>query len=89
MSFQPATAPLKSRACKSPPSDTPTVPEDGWSDDEALPEIDVEAEAPPIEATDEDEAAPASVKAGAAVIRTFWKHAPKGPRRVPDDRRRP
>ena len=60
-------------------SDTPTVPEDGWSDDEALPEIDVEAEAPPIEATDEDEAAPASVKAGAAVIRTFWKHAPKGP----------
>ncbi len=70
-------------------SDTPIVPEDGWSDDEALPETDVQtidvqsldldAEAPPIEATDEDDAAPASVKAGAAVIRGYWKHAPKGP----------
>ena len=29
--------------------------------------------------TPEDEAAPASVKAGAAAIRTFWTHAPKGP----------
>ena len=63
-------------------SDTPSP--DGWSDDEALPEIegegiDLEAEAPQLEATAEDEAAPASVKAGAAVIRTYWKHAPKGP----------
>ena len=32
-------------------------------------------EAPPSE----DEAAPASVKAGAAAIRGHWKHAPKGP----------
>ena len=27
----------------------------------------------------EDDAAPASVKAGAAVIRSYWRHAPKGP----------
>jgi excinuclease ABC subunit C len=63
--------------------DTPS-PEDGWSGDEALPEVeiqelDLEAEVPSLEATDEDEAAPASVKAGAAVIRAHWKHAPKGP----------
>ncbi len=60
-------------------SDTPAVEEDGWREDDESLEIDLEAEAAPIEATDEDEAAPASVKAGAAVIRSFWKHAPKGP----------
>ncbi len=32
-----------------------------------------------LEMTAEDEAAPASVRAGAAAIRSFWKHAPKGP----------
>ena len=31
------------------------------------------------EPTSDDEAAPASVKAGAAAIRSHWKHAPKGP----------
>ena len=47
--------------------------------DEDRGEVDLDAEAPPIEPTPEDEAAPASVKAGAAAIRGFWKHAPKGP----------
>ena len=40
-------------------------------------DIDLDGEAPEI--TAEDEAAPASVKAGAAAIRSHWKHAPKGP----------
>ncbi len=44
-----------------------------------LDEIDEEAELPPLDLTGEDEAAPASVKLGAAAIRSFWKHAPKGP----------
>ena len=42
-------------------------------------EIDLDDETPSLEVTPEDEAAPASVKAGAAAIRGFWKHAPKGP----------
>ena len=37
-------------------------------DDDSTPEL-----------TPDDEAAPASVKAGASVIRSFWRHAPKGP----------
>ena len=36
-----------------------------------------ELEVPPP--VDEDDAAPASVRAGAAAIRGYWKHAPKGP----------
>ncbi|WP_158808758.1 excinuclease ABC subunit UvrC [Beijerinckia sp. L45] len=40
---------------------------------------DEDAELPPVDLTPEDEAAPASVKLGAAAIRGFWKHAPKGP----------
>ena len=39
--------------------------------------IDLDADAPDLGA--DDEAAPTSVKAGAAVIRSFWTHAPKGP----------
>ena len=42
-------------------------------------EIDLDDEVPQLAITAEDEAAPASVKAGAAAIRGFWKHAPKGP----------
>ena len=42
--------------------------------------LDVDApEAPLLDLSLEDEAAPASVKAGAAAIRSYWKHAPKGP----------
>ncbi len=63
---------------------------DGWptrpDDDTVLdapasdePTLDLDGEAPVLEITPEDEAAPASVKAGAAAIRSFWKHAPKGP----------
>ncbi len=40
---------------------------------------DEEAELPALDLTSEDEAAPASVKLGAAAIRSHWKHAPKGP----------
>ncbi len=35
-----------------------------------------ELDIPPV---DDDETAPASVKAGAAAIRGYWQHAPKGP----------
>ena len=41
--------------------------------------LDLDADLPSLEITQEDEAAPASVKAGASVIRSHWKHAPKGP----------
>lgn len=42
--------------------------------------LDIDApEAPLPELGPEDDAAPASVKAGAAAIRSYWKHAPKGP----------
>ena len=42
--------------------------------------LDIDAvEAPLPDPGPEDDAAPASVKAGAAAIRSFWKHAPKGP----------
>jgi len=43
-------------------------------------DLDLDAtEAPDLAASPDDEAAPASVKAGAAVIRSYWKNAPKGP----------
>ena len=46
----------------------------------AVEPIDLDApEVPDLALSPEDDAAPASVKAGAAVIRSFWKHAPKGP----------
>ena len=42
--------------------------------------LDIDApEAPLPDFGPEDEAAPASVRAGAAAIRSYWKHAPKGP----------
>ena len=42
--------------------------------------LDIDApEAPLPDFGPEDEAASASVKAGAAAIRSYWKHAPKGP----------
>ena len=42
--------------------------------------LDIDApEAPLPDFGPEDEAAPASVKAGAAAIRSYWKHAPQGP----------
>ena len=41
-------------------------------------DLDV-VELPDLPPGPDDDAAPASVKAGAAIIRTFWKHAPKGP----------
>ena len=58
----------------------PSAPADpaGVEDPQAL-EVDEEIELPPLDLTSEDEAAPASVKLGAAAIRSFWKHAPKGP----------
>ncbi|WP_084143605.1 excinuclease ABC subunit UvrC [Methylocapsa acidiphila] len=42
-------------------------------------EIFAAAEADPKLALDEEEAAPASVRRGASVIRGFWRHAPVGP----------
>ena len=39
----------------------------------------VDFDAAELVTSPEDDAAPASVKAGAAVIRSFWRHAPKGP----------
>ncbi len=45
-----------------------------------LEDVDIDAlEAPLPDPGPEDDAAPASVKAGAAAIRSFWQHAPKGP----------
>ena len=45
-----------------------------------LEDLDIDApEAPLPDLGPEDDAAPASVKAGAAAIRSYWKHAPKGP----------
>ena len=41
--------------------------------------LDLDAELPELPDTPESEAAPASVKAGSAVIRSYWTHAPKGP----------
>ena len=42
--------------------------------------LDIDApEAPLPDPGPDDDAAPASVKAGAAAIRSYWKHAPKGP----------
>lgn len=42
--------------------------------------LDLDSPEPPaFDDMPEAEAAPASVKAGAAVIRSHWKHAPKGP----------
>ena len=52
--------------------------QDAEADD--LETLDIDApEAPLPELGPEDETAPASVKAGAAAIRSYWKHAPKGP----------
>ncbi len=66
---------------RSPASFDPAHPaSDAACAEEARPdEIDEEAELPPLDLTSEDETAPASVKLGAAAIRSFWKHAPKGP----------
>ena len=45
-----------------------------------LEDLDIDApEAPLPDLGPEDDAVPASVKAGAAAIRSYWKHAPKGP----------
>jgi len=54
---------------------------DDWPTDASADptDIDLDDELPALEVTADDEAAPASVKAGAAAIRSFWKHAPKGP----------
>ena len=41
--------------------------------------VSAEADLVELELRPEDESAPASVKAGAAAIRGFWKYAPKGP----------
>ena len=48
--------------------------DDDIADGEGQPD---ELEVPP--SVDEDDAAPASVKAGAAAIRGYWQNAPKGP----------
>ena len=54
-----------------------TGPDDKPAEDFEDQEIDPSASDP--EPEDDAEAAPASVKAGAAAIRAHWKHAPKGP----------
>ncbi len=56
------------------------MPTDAEADTIDLESLDIDApEAPLPELGPEDDAAPASVKAGAAAIRSYWKHAPKGP----------
>ena len=56
------------------------MPTDDDTDTIDLDALDIDApEAPLPELGPEDDAAPASVKAGAAAIRSYWKHAPKGP----------
>ena len=52
---------------------------DGRPGEQEIDEDDDDLETFVPEPTSEDEAAPASVKAGAAAIRGHWKHAPKGP----------
>lgn len=60
-------------------NDVPAGPEAEWTDAvELLPDIDAGLE----------ETAPAALKAGAAAIRAYWTHAPKGPgvyRMIGDD----
>ena len=58
-------------------NDTEAVGTSLEAPDVDTPELDDEE--PSLAPRPEDEAAPASVKAGAAVIRGHWRHAPKGP----------
>jgi excinuclease ABC subunit C len=67
----------------SQPDDTDDLPRDLASpprfEGSTDAELDDDADLPLVDLTPEDEAAPAAVKRGAAAIRSFWKHAPKGP----------